>query len=157
MFYLVAFLIIIVFIIETWKSMKLFDFYTEKFANTNTNTNTVINNNVEKVASIDLNSIDDIKQMTRSGYLPSNIGDGSNYQINPNKTSMQELQEKDDSGLYKYAPNNVSDMVYNEDYFNSIKDTYSKNRHNLPRDWKCQREWYDCSMDADYFNKFKSN
>ena len=55
-------------------------------------------------------TIEDIKQMTKHGFLPSNIGEGSNYHINPNKTSIQELQEKDDSGLYKYAPSYESSI-----------------------------------------------
>jgi len=159
MFYLIAYLIIIVFIIETFKSIKLFDFYTEKFKNTkekinNTNSNynnNIINKNIEHFSSSELNSIEDIKRMTKHGFLPSNIGEGSNYQINPNKTSIQELQEKNDSGLYKYAPSYKSSMIYNEDYFNPNKEIYNKNRNKLPRDWKCQRPWFNCAKDEYYF------
>lgn len=170
MFYLIAYLIIIVFIIETFKSIKLFDFYTEKFKNTkakinNTNSNysnysnnysnysnnNIINKNIEYFSSSELNSIEDIKRMTKHGFLPSNIGEGSNYQINPNKTSIQELQEKNDSGLYKYSPSYKSSMIYNEDYFNPKKKKYNKDRNKLPRDWKCQRPWFNCAKDENYF------
>jgi hypothetical protein len=85
--------------------------------------------------------------MTKYGYLPSNIGDTSNFQINPKKKNIQELQEMYDSGLYKYAPSYNSSMVYNEDYFNPIKEKYNKDRSKLPRDWKCQRPWFDCAKD----------
>jgi hypothetical protein len=151
MFYFIAFLIIIIFFIETCKSIKLFDYYKDKFKNTN------INNTIKKSKSIDLESFDDIKNITKHGYLPSNVGDSSNYQINPKKTSIQELQEKYDSGLYKYAPSYESSMVYNNSYFNPVKDKYIKNRHELPSDWKCQRPWFDCSMKHEYFNKFKKD
>jgi hypothetical protein len=164
MFYLIAFLLIIVFIIETFKSIKLFDYYNEQFKNTkkinnnysnSSSNNNIINSNIEHFNSSNSNSDEDIKQMTKHGFLPHNIGDSSNYQLNPNKTSIQELQEKYDSGVYKYAPSYDSSMVYNEDYFNPIKDKYTKNRRDLPRDWKCQRSWFDCAKDENYFNKFK--
>jgi len=145
MFYLIAYLIIIVFIVETFKSIKLFDFYTEKFKNTKEINNNNNNNNIEHFSG--LNSIEDIKNITKHGYLPSNIGDGSNYQINPKKTSIQELQEKHDSGLYIYAPSYNSSMIYNEDYFNPNKEIYSNDRTKLPRYWKCQRPWFDCAKD----------
>lgn len=151
MIYLIAFIIIIVFIIETFKSIKLLDYYKQTFKNTKKENF----NSIKENFNSNSNSLEDIKKLTKFGFLPSNIGESSNYQINPNKTNIQELQEKYDSGLYKYAPSYYSSMTYNEDYFNPIIDKYSKNRKELPRDWKCQRPWFDCSMDEEYFDKFK--
>ena len=160
MFYLISFMIILVFIVETFKSIKLFDFYTEKFKNTTKNNNYKNNkkhNNKYNKEQFDSNDLNVISQLTKHGFFPSNIGDFSNFQINPNKTSIQELQEKYDSGLYKYAPSYENNMVHNKDYFNPIIDKYRKKREHLPRDWKCQRSWFDCALGDNYFNKYKTN
>ena len=162
MFYLLAFVIIIIFIIETFKSIKLFDYYKETFKITNKQDNTITNNdepinleNFESNKNQTNENDDDVKNIMKYGFLPYNIGESSNYQMNPNKSSVQELQEKYDSGLYKYAPSFASNMTYNADYFNPEKEKYNKNRTQLPRDWRCQRPWFDCSKDKNYFNKFK--
>jgi hypothetical protein len=162
MFYLISFMIILVFIFETFKSIKLFDFYNETFKNTKKKSNNLKNkynykrfNNYNNIENFNSNDLNVIPQLTRHGFFPSNIGSFSNFQLNPNKTTIQELQEKYESGLYKYAPSYENNMVYNEDYFNPVKETYVKNRSYLPKDWKCQREWFDCAQDEIYFNKYK--
>jgi hypothetical protein len=140
MFYIISFVIIIVFVIETWNSIKLTTYYKEQFKN-----------------SKNENDNNDINQLLKHGFLPANIGENSNFILYPKSTNIEELIEKDKSGNYKYAYSNPSSMFYNENYFNPEINKYNKNRNILPKDWMCQREWYDCNQTDDYFNKFKTN
>jgi|SaaInlStandDraft_2_1057019.scaffolds.fasta_scaffold256764_1 hypothetical protein len=141
MFYIISFVIIIVFVIETWNSIKVNTYYKEQFQNSRTNATTNSNNN--------------IKQLLKHGFLPANIGENSNFILYPKSTNIEELIEKDKSGNYKYAYSHPSSMFYNEDYFNPEIKKYNKNRNKLPKDWMCQRKWFDCNQSEDYFNKFK--
>ena len=160
MLYLVSFLIIIVFIIETYNSIQVTTQFKESYINTKLNNK--FNNNKEyfknkiETKTETKTGNTDIKKLMSTGFLPANIGDNSNFKLIPSKTNIESLIENEKSGKYKYSYSYPSDIYENEDYFNPIIDIYSKDRTKLPRDWKCQRDWYDCYKDDTYFNKFKT-
>ena len=129
MLYLIAFIIILIFFIETWNSIKSTTYSKEQFINS-----TTINN----------------------GLLPANIGESSNFILYPKPTNIQELIEKNNSGNFKYAYSNPSSMFFNENYFDPTINKYNTERHKLPTNWMCQRDWFDCNQTDDYFNKFKT-
>lgn len=142
MFYIISFVIIIVFVIETWNSIKLKTYYKEQFENSKNDND---------------NSTNNTTQLLKHGFLPANIGENSNFILYPKSTNIEELIEKEQSGNYKYTYSNPSSMFYNEGYFNPEINKYNKNRNTLPKDWMCQRKWFDCNQSEDYFNKFKIN
>jgi len=155
MFYIISFVIIIVFFIETWNSIKVNTYYKEQFENSRTNATTNSNNATTNSNNATTNSNNNIKHLLKHGFLPANIGEHSNFILYPKSTNIEELIEKKTSGNYKYAYSNPSSMFYNEDYFNPEIKKYNKNRNKLPKDWMCQRKWFDCNQSEDYFNKFK--
>ena len=167
MFYLISFILIILFIVETWKSTKALQYYKNYYETINNNNN---NNNINNSNNINIsktnnnvkesliNTSQDYKNSNhfkkdsifRHGFLPSNYAESSNYSLeginystdNPNmsKDEIKQLQET------KFATSYPSEMTYNPGYFNPEKEKYIRDRRKIPLKWKCQREWYEnCS------------
>lgn len=130
MFYLLAFIIIIIFVINTWKTIKTLDYYKKYYQNKDTFKNTENFKNTKK------------DTIFRHKFLPHNYAQSSNYTLNLDFEKEQEIEEKNNSRKFKYTPNYPSSMLYNEKYFNQENEKYNSNPLKRPLNFNCQRQWF---------------
>ena len=146
MFYLISFILIILFVIETWKSTKTLQYYKD-FYTTNNDIKDSFNN-----TSQDYENSNHIKKdsIFRHGYLPSNYAESSNFSLEEVDYSTDSPNMSKDeiinSQKNKFATSYPSEMTYNLGYFNPKVEKYIWDRKKIPLKWKCQREWNEyCS------------
>ena len=131
MFYLIAFIIIIIFIINSWKSIKTLDYYQNHYQNHYSNKDTF-----ENTKNFEQDSI------FKHKFLPHNYAESSKYTLDLSFEKEQEIEEKNLMRKYKYVPSYPSSMLYNENYFNKEKEKYISNPLKRPLNFNCQRQWF---------------
>ena len=124
MFYLCAFILIILFVIHSWNSIKTLDYYKKYYQNS------------ENFTDIKKDSI------FKHSFLPHNYSESSNYTLDLDFEKEKEIEEKDKMRTLKYVPNYPSSMLYNENYFNDENEKYISNPLKRPLNFNCQRTWF---------------
>ena len=158
MFYLIAFILIILFVVESWKTTKTLEYYKKyyeesendkldnnksEYNNNNINEGFLTTNQNNNKNNSNSNKKDN---MFKHGYLPSNFRDASNFTLDLSSISQQEIEELENIKNNKFATSYLSKMTDNPSYFNPEKEKYIIDRRKRPLNWKCQREWYEyCS------------
>ena len=131
MFYLLAFIIIIIFVINTWNSIKTL-YYCKIYCE---NKATTIKN-YEGFQNTEKDSI------FRYKFLPHNYSESSNYTLDLAFEKEQEIEEKNNNRQLKYIPSYPSSMLYNKNYFNEETVKYNSNPLKRPLNFNCQRQWF---------------
>ena len=156
--YFLLYVIILIYVYEYWKSIKIMKI--ETFQNKQNNIES--ENDDGKIISEE--SINYKPSFAKYGFIPSDYADYSNYTLNPIITRINEINNESDNSNSSneeinnelneqqnnkilssiYAPNYLSDPHYNTNLDIPLTDKYYKNRKYIPQDWKCQRHWFEC-------------
>lgn len=121
MIYLIIFIIILAFIYINYNFTKKFRIYIKNIFEDN-----ILNKEkFENTKSNDKISQEEINNIIKYGFLPSNYIDNTNYTINQKITNIEELKEKENKTISKYLIfNRINEIkMLNENVFRNLDNT----------------------------------
>jgi len=145
MIYFLLFVIVLIYIYEVWKSIKIqIGQYNIKGSKNKEHFNN--SNKVKKFTPVYI----------KYGYIPHNVSDFSNNYIEPPIHKLKEITEEDVVEEEIVYPNNYQSLPYpNPDLDKPLTSKYYGIEY-TPVDWRCQRDWMECNQ-SKYKDIYKLN